>query len=271
MVDGLTEETTSPDMLNDFGFHNDISASLQKKSKLWRYGQGAKGADIASAATLNLDNATGDLIDVTGTTAITAITLAEGRHRTVRFTGVLVLTNGASLVNLGAANITTAAGDFAKFRGYASGVVRMVGYERASGAALAGSGIGGSTGATDNAVLRADGTGGATVQSSQVKITDAGALLLDSGNVNGIYAPYASFGTSVQNNSTNTYIIDVNAGNGYTRFIHHTDEVFRVDGSTTGGHTRMMIWDVDNGVMERVSVGAADSGGAGFKLLRIPN
>lgn len=93
-----------------------------------------KGADIASAATLNLDTATGNLVDVTGTTTITAITLSEGRERTVRFTGALTLTNGASLVLLGGANITTAAGDFAVFRGYAAGVVRCVNYSRISSA-----------------------------------------------------------------------------------------------------------------------------------------
>lgn len=88
----------------------------------------AHGADIASATTTVLDTATGDLVDVTGTTTITAITLAEGREKTVRFTGILTLTNGASLVLPGGANITTAAGDYAIFRGYASGVVRCVMY-----------------------------------------------------------------------------------------------------------------------------------------------
>lgn len=92
-----------------------------------------KGADIASAATIDLDTATGDLVDVTGTTTITTITVAEGVEKTVRFTGILTLTNGASLVLPGAANITTAAGDFAVFRGYASGVVRCVSYQRVSG------------------------------------------------------------------------------------------------------------------------------------------
>lgn len=48
-------------------------------------------------------------------------------------------------------------------------------------------------------------------------------------------------------------------------------EVARFDGSTTATHTRFMIYDVDNGTLERVTVGAADSGGAGFKVLRIPN
>lgn len=94
------------------------------------------GADIASATTLNLDTSTGDLVDVTGTTTITAITLAEGVEKTVRFTGILTLTHGASLVLPGAANITTAAGDFAVFHGYAAGVVRCSNYTQADGTAL---------------------------------------------------------------------------------------------------------------------------------------
>lgn len=91
------------------------------------------GADVASATTTNLETATGDLVDVTGTTAITAITLSEGHERTVRFTGILTLTHGASLVLPGSASITTAAGDMAVFRGYAAGVVRCVGYTKLSG------------------------------------------------------------------------------------------------------------------------------------------
>lgn len=92
-----------------------------------------QGADVASASTINLDTATGDLVDVTGTTTITAVTLAQGKCRTVRFTGILTFTHGASLVLPGSANITTAAGDFAILRGYASSVVRCIGYFRADG------------------------------------------------------------------------------------------------------------------------------------------
>jgi hypothetical protein len=92
------------------------------------------GADIASAGTTNLETATGNLVDVTGTTTITAITLSEGHERTVRFTGILTLTNGASLVLPGGANIVTAAGDYAVFRGYAAGVVRCTAYQRAAAA-----------------------------------------------------------------------------------------------------------------------------------------
>lgn len=86
------------------------------------------GADIASAVTINLEASPGDMVDVTGTTTITGITLLEGHERTVRFTGALTLTNGANLVLPGGNNIQTASGDYAMFRGYASGVVRMVGF-----------------------------------------------------------------------------------------------------------------------------------------------
>lgn len=48
-------------------------------------------------------------------------------------------------------------------------------------------------------------------------------------------------------------------------------DAFGWDNNNTAGNTRLMIYDVDNGTLERVSVGAAGSGGPGFKVLRIPN
>ena len=45
----------------------------------------------------------------------------------------------------------------------------------------------------------------------------------------------------------------------------------QADNSSTAGQTRLLLFDVDAGTLVRVSVGAADSGGAGFKLLRVPN
>jgi len=91
------------------------------------------GADIASSATLNLDNATGDYVFITGTTGISAITLADGRQVTTKFSGALTLTNSASLICPAGANYTTAAGDVIVWRGEASGVVRAVGLLPASG------------------------------------------------------------------------------------------------------------------------------------------
>lgn len=99
---------------------------------------GFKGADIASAATVDLSNATGDFVDVTGTTTITAFgTAAAGIERTVRFTGALTLTyNATSLILPTSANITTEANDRAIFRSLGSGNWICITYERADGRPL---------------------------------------------------------------------------------------------------------------------------------------
>lgn len=49
------------------------------------------------------------------------------------------------------------------------------------------------------------------------------------------------------------------------------ETVIQLDDDATAGNTRLLLYDVDNGTLERVSVGVADSGGAGYKVLRIPN
>lgn len=91
------------------------------------------GADIAAAATLNLDAATGSFVHVTGATTIAAITLSDGRQRTVYFTGAPLLTNGASLVLPGGINIQAQAGDIAVFISD-SGTVRCTDYLSATAA-----------------------------------------------------------------------------------------------------------------------------------------
>ena len=48
-------------------------------------------------------------------------------------------------------------------------------------------------------------------------------------------------------------------------------QVGQFDFSTTARDTRFSVFDVDNNALERVTVGIADSGGVGFKLLRIQN
>lgn len=45
----------------------------------------------------------------------------------------------------------------------------------------------------------------------------------------------------------------------------------QVDTTSTAADTAMLLWDVNTGAKVRVSVGANDSGGGGFKVLRIPN
>lgn len=93
------------------------------------------GANIASAATINLDTATGNRVHITGTTTITAVTLTRG-PRTLIFDGVLTLTHHATNNNLpGGANITTAAGDRAIYESDGT-TVYCVSYIKANGQAV---------------------------------------------------------------------------------------------------------------------------------------
>ncbi len=102
----------------------------------------AKGADVASATSLAIGN-DGNYFVVTGTTTIATIaTKGIGTEITLQFSGALILTHSADLVLPTAANITTTAGDVAKFREHASGDWRCVSYLRANGQALATSGGG---------------------------------------------------------------------------------------------------------------------------------
>lgn len=89
-------------------------------------GLNTKGANVATAATLNLDTATGAFVDLTGTTTVTAVTLSDGRHRMARATGAFQITVGASLIgNAGGSNINVEVGDLIIFEGYSAGVVRF--------------------------------------------------------------------------------------------------------------------------------------------------
>jgi hypothetical protein len=95
------------------------------------------GTNIASVNTITLPN-DGHAFIVTGTTTITGIAASwNGRAALLRFDGALQLTHNASNFSLpGAANITTAAGDWALFVQTASGVWRCALYGRANGEAI---------------------------------------------------------------------------------------------------------------------------------------
>ncbi|TIX72444.1 MAG: hypothetical protein E5V30_06010, partial [Mesorhizobium sp.] len=100
----------------------------------------AAGADMASAATVNLANTTGTLVNITGTVTITALgTLAAGAERDLVFAASLTFThNATSLILPGAANITTAAGDVARMRSLGGGNWKCLSYQRAVIAPYAG-------------------------------------------------------------------------------------------------------------------------------------
>lgn len=59
-----------------------------------------------------------------------------------------------------------------------------------------------------------------------------------------------------------------------TKFIWQfpsTVHGLEIDDDQTPGNTAMLLYDVDTSSVQRVTVGVADSGGVGFKVLRIPN
>ncbi len=63
---------------------------------------------------------------------------------------------------------------------------------------------------------------------------------------------------------TSTGVIIFKTNNG-------TNIAAEFDSSTIAADTRFLLWDVTAGSLKRVSRGATDSGGAGFRVLRIPN
>lgn len=93
--------------------------------------------DVASAATVNLTSSAPNTrhINITGTTAITAFTIAAGQTYFVRFADALTLTNNAGIVTQTGANIVTAAGDTCIIRATAANVVEVLAYSQAIQAA----------------------------------------------------------------------------------------------------------------------------------------
>lgn len=154
-----------------------------------------KGADIASATTINLTTATGNAVHVTGTTQIDAVTLGSGMWRLVIFDGALTLTHHATNNNLpGGTNITTAANDRALY--WSDGTtVYCAAYNKASGKAVVAPAVGEVTGL---------GTGVATalavnVGSSGAPVVNGGALGTPaSGNLGNCTGYPSNAGSTVQ-------------------------------------------------------------------------
>lgn len=82
-----------------------------------------QSTDIASATTTDLSTATGQYVNITGTTTITGFgTVTTGEIRVVRFAGALSLTyNSSSMILPSGASKTTVPGDFAVFQSLGAG------------------------------------------------------------------------------------------------------------------------------------------------------
>lgn len=96
----------------------------------------ARGADVASASTVDLTGATGDYVQITGTTTVTAFTMKRGQIVKIVAAGDFTLTNGSDLLCPGAKNITVKTGDSFTALADTSSTVRIVDYLRKSGAPL---------------------------------------------------------------------------------------------------------------------------------------
>ena len=97
-------------------------------------------------------------------------------------------------------------------------------------------GIGGTTGSTDNALLRADGTGGATVQTSTVTIDDSGnATGFGSVTCTAFAISQATYSSRTLNrllsDGTNESVVIGPSGTGYLSLL-------TPDGTTAGGNQR---------------------------------
>lgn len=94
-------------------------------------------SDVASAATVNLDALIGNHCNISGTTSISALTLASGRRRTIRFISAgCTLVNSATLITGGGRNIVSEAGDVAEIHGVGSGISVVSSYTKVSGAPI---------------------------------------------------------------------------------------------------------------------------------------
>ena len=101
---------------------------------------GTRGTTLASASTVDLSTATGDYVDISGTTTINAFgTVADGRSFELTFTGALTVNHDpAALILPGGEDFVAAAGDTMRLRSLGSGNWRCTGITRASGAGITG-------------------------------------------------------------------------------------------------------------------------------------
>lgn len=80
------------------------------------------------------------------------------------------------------------------------------------------------------------------------------------------------FGGRSTGNATPTVVALASTTAGSTGTTPQTlRDGLRIDGNTTAGETPLLLLDIDKGTFQRVSIGASDSGGTGFKVLRVPN
>jgi hypothetical protein len=164
--------------------------------------------DVASAASVNLNSTATDYFNITGSTTITGIVLAEGVQVTVKFAGSLTITHSAFLINIGGINIQTAVGDIAVFRGEAGGVVRMLDYQRVSSLSgiTQGTVVASTSGTAIDFTGIPAGTKQVTLMLSGISTTVSDNLVIQIGDSGGIETTgYDSSGSSMSASTISTF------------------------------------------------------------------
>lgn len=133
---------------------------------------------------------------------------------------------------------------------------------------------------TDLLLLDPNGYITAPSQSAGINIGDSGAdIILQpselrlriSGAAKTHLRPTVSDGASAVAYTFNTSSALANAGAKLASFQNNSAVMVAVGVAASAGETPLFLLDPDNATVQRVTLGAADSGGSGFRCLRIPN
>lgn len=139
---------------------------------------------VASAATCNIGAVLSDRVLISGTTGITSFGTTPNALRYVTFSGILSLTHHAtSLILIGGASLTTAAGDSATFASDGSGNWRCLQYTTGVVAATTIDGIDGLQDALDAKLDAADYTAADVL--TKIKTVDGSGSGLDADTLDG--------------------------------------------------------------------------------------
>ena len=194
----------------------------------------AAGANIASAATIDLSTATGNGCRITGTTAISAVTMTTGQQVLIVADGALPLTYNATTnkLNSGAASVTLAAGDMVFYSKDLSGIVH-------------------------GNIIKADGTAVVAATSS-----DTGSSSLYGAGTDGNVT--ISSGTTTLTRDMYYANLTMTGGKinpaGYRIFVNDT---FDISGYTTGGPAIERLSGTAAGITVGVGIAGASGGSGG--------
>lgn len=205
-----TASSNSPAGSDNLNTADDFFRAIQAIIKA----ETSTGAAITAASTITPD-ASGKYYVVSGSTTITAISSSNswnGRLIVLKFSSTPVITHNAStLIMLGGASITAAAGDVAAFVQESSGVWRNVFYQKASGLPTAATGWAES--GANSTITSMTGLGTPTVLANPVRVTDLQTQTVTAYTTAGTSTAYTltTFATGVALTTNERWTVKFNA------------------------------------------------------------